>query len=136
MSIPVGKKFLIVDDFETIRQAVRSTLDELALGGEYFDAGTVAEAKDVLMQQNEAGGPIDFIICDWNMPGGNGIELLKWVKKFDAFKVIPFMLLTTENESGKVLQAIEAGVDNYCIKPWKGPDFLKRLNSCWDKHNG
>ena len=133
--IPVGKKFLIVDDFETIRQAVKSTLDELALDGQYFDAGTVAEAKDVLMKQSEAGEPIEFIICDWNMPGGNGIELLKWVKKFDSFKGIPFMLLTTENEAAKVLQAIEAGVDNYCIKPWKAPDFLQRITECWKKHH-
>ena len=66
-------------------------------------------AKDVLMQMNEAGTPIEFIICDWNMPGGNGIELLKWVKKFDAFKSVPFMLLTTENESGKVLQPSKQG---------------------------
>ncbi|MGB0453878.1 MAG: response regulator [Bacteriovoracaceae bacterium] len=133
--IPIGKRFLIVDDFETIRQAVKSTLDELALDGQYFDSDTVAEAKDVLMKQSEAGEPIEFIICDWNMPGGNGIELLKWVKKFDSFKGIPFMLLTTENEAAKVLQAIEAGVDNYCIKPWKAPDFLKRITECWKKHH-
>ena len=131
--VPVGTRFLIVDDFETVRQSVMRTLDDLAISGDYLQAENIEDAKKLLKQQQEAGEEVGFIICDWNMPGGNGIDLLHWVRADDSFDAVPFMMLTTENEAAKVLDAIEAGVDNYCIKPWKTPDFLSRLNASWEK---
>lgn len=131
--VPVGTRFLIVDDFETVRQSVIKTLDDLAISGDYIEAENIEDAKEMLKKQQDANEPVGFIICDWNMPGGNGIDLLHWVREDSSFDSVPFMMLTTENEAAKVLDAIEAGVDNYCIKPWKTSDFLSRLNACWEK---
>lgn len=112
-------KFLVVDDFATMRRIVKSVLQELG----YHN---VTEADDgstalPLLQKGE----IDFLITDWNMPGMPGLELLHAVRADDKLAKMPVLMLTAEAKRGQIIEAAQAGVNGYVIKPFT-PEVLKK----------
>ncbi len=109
-------KALIVDDSKTIRTIMQRSLGPLG-----FD--TIVEAEDGQQALDRAGeGLPDFITLDWNMPVMNGIEFLK-AYRAQGHKT-PILMVTTEAEKSRVVEAIKAGVTHYLIKPFT-PDQLK-----------
>ena len=102
-------RVLLVDDSATMRTIIRRSLESLGF------TGTI-EAADGLqaIEQFKAGG-IDLILTDWNMPGKTGIELVHEIRALD--QTVPIVMVTTEAERGRVLEAIEAGVSDYLVKP-------------------
>jgi PleD family two-component response regulator len=105
-------RFLVVDDFESMRKTVRSNL--LGMGfDKIFLAADGAEAIKYLKES-----PVDCIISDWNMPNVTGIELLQFVRSTPSLQNIPFMLVTAEVETSSVTKAIEEGVSEFLIKPF------------------
>lgn len=108
---------LVVDDFETMRRIVKSSLKKLGFPN-------VIEAEDgkIALRKLEKE-KIGLIISDWIMPNMTGIEFLKAVRSDDRFKDIPFIMLTTEGKKQDVVEAIQAGVSNYIVKPFN-PDTL------------
>ncbi len=105
-------KFLVVDDFESMRKTVKNNL--LSMGFEkVVMAANGAEAVKYLKSS-----PVDCIISDWNMPELTGIELLRYVRASERYKDIPFMLVTAEVESKSVTTAISEGVSEFLIKPF------------------
>lgn len=119
--------FLIVDDYENIRTLVKNQLNELGIENiTDFD-----NAIDALAYLNEEGSSVEFIISDWNMPGMIGLEFLKNVRANLNYSKVPFIILTTENEQEKILAAVEAGVSNFLIKPWKFEEFAEKIASAW-----
>ena len=108
---------LVVDDFETMRRIVKSSLKKLGFSN-------VIEAEDgkVALRKLEKE-KIGLIISDWIMPNMTGIELLRAVRSDDRFKEIPFIMLTTEGKKQDVIEAVNAGVSNYIVKPFN-PDTL------------
>ncbi len=119
--------FLIVDDYANIRDLVKKQLNQLGIKNitEYDNA---VDAFNYLNTDHEE---VEFIISDWNMPNMTGLEFLTKVRSHDNYNNIPFIILTTENEQEKVLAAVEAGVSNFLIKPWKLEEFAEKIASAW-----
>lgn len=124
--------FLIVDDYSNIRSLVKQQLDDFGFGSNVTEATNVDEALSVL----NSGAKIDFIISDWNMPGKTGLDFLKEVRANDSFKELPFLILTTESEKAKVLEAVKNGVSNFLLKPWDDDELSEKIELCWNKHHG
>jgi two-component system, chemotaxis family, chemotaxis protein CheY len=113
-----GINILIVDDFASMRRIVKGTLKSIGFNN-FIEAEDGVIALKMLEKEK-----IDLIISDWIMPNMNGLEFLKAVKGNDKFKNIPFIMVTAEGQKGNVLEAINAGVSNYIVKPFT-PETLQ-----------
>ena len=103
---------LVVDDFSTMRRIVTSAMQKLGFHNiEEAEDGKIAFDK---LQQK----PVDLIISDWNMPNMMGIDLLRAVRADEQLKDTPFLMVTAEAQKDNVLQAVQAGVSNYIVKPF------------------
>ncbi len=124
--------FLIVDDYSNIRTLVKDQLQDFG-----FERITEHENVDnaISFLKTNPNPKVDFIISDWNMPGKTGQDFLNWVRAQEQFKHTPFLLLTTENEQGKIMDAVKAGVSNYLLKPWETEELSKKIEMCWKKHH-
>jgi two-component system chemotaxis response regulator CheY len=114
-------KFLIVDDYSTMRRIVKNFLNDLGYNN-------VAEADD----GNTAlpilrGGGIDFLITDWNMPGMPGLDLLKAVRADPALAKLPVLLLTAEAKREQIVEAAQAGVNGYVVKPFTAQTLKEKI---------
>lgn len=109
---------LIVDDFASMRRIVKGTLKSIGFNN-FIEAEDGVIALKMLEKEK-----IDLIISDWIMPNMNGLEFLKAVKGNEKFKKIPFVMVTAEGQKGNVLEAINAGVNNYIVKPFT-PETLQ-----------
>ncbi len=128
--------FLLVDDYSSIRTIVKDQLRSFGFSGEIVEAESGNEAIEILKERNlnaESGKSIDLIFSDWNMPGINGLEFLKWAKAQPCLKKTPFLILTTESEKSKIVDAISNGASNYLIKPWTKRELSEKLARSWRK---
>jgi two-component system chemotaxis response regulator CheY len=116
-------RFLIIDDFSTMRKALKSTLNMLGYKN-VVEAVDGKNAVDKLQDNLEKNTPIDFILSDWTMPNMSGIELLKYCKQQPQFQNLPFILITAESEQGNIVEALKSGVSEYIVKPFN-PQLLK-----------
>ncbi|MGM0419180.1 MAG: chemotaxis response regulator CheY [Thermodesulfobacteriota bacterium] len=117
----VSKKVLIVDDFSTMRRILKNILKQIGFTSiSEADDGTTAWEE---LQKNS----FDLIICDWNMPKMSGIELLKKVRADDTYKDIPFLMVTAEAQKQNVIEAVQAGVSNYVVKPFTAESISEKL---------
>lgn len=128
-------KFLVVDDFKTMRMIVKKTLSGLGYSN-VEEAEDGAQALTKIKQAKAEGKPFTCIVCDWNMPNMSGLDLLKVVRADQDFKTLPFVLVTAENEQKQVLEAAKAGVSNYIVKPFTPDDFKNKLTQVFNKHFG
>jgi two-component system chemotaxis response regulator CheY len=114
---------LFVDDSKTMRDiqaAAVATLGPLA-------ATEAADGLEALKAIAAAAVPFDLILVDWNMPNMNGLELLKAVRKTD--RRTPMIMVTTEGEKDRVMEAIRAGANNYVLKPFDAEDLIAKVRS-------
>ena len=109
---------LIVDDFDTMRRIIKGALKEIG----FYNFIEANDGKSALGKLDKE--KVDLIVSDWIMPNMNGIELLKTFKKDEKLRKIPFIMVTAEGHKGHVLEAINAGVDNYIVKPFT-PETLQ-----------
>lgn len=133
MFIP-NTKFLIVDDFATMRKVVKKVLVELG----YSDILEAEDGKIALQLIQDAannGAPFQCIVSDWNMPNMTGLELLKACKADPKLKEIPFMLVTAESEKEQIIEAAKAGVSEYVVKPFNAATLKDKLTRVYNKHN-
>ncbi len=115
-------RFLVVDDFSTMRSIVRNLLKDL--GYEHVeDADDCRTALPILQ-----GGNIDFLITDWNMPGMPGLQLLKEVRADPRLAALPVLLLTAEAKRDQIVEAAQAGVNGYVIKPFTAQVLKEKLD--------
>ncbi len=105
-------KILVVDDMKTMRREVIKTCKELGFQN-FLEASDGIEAYKLLLQE-----PFDLIVSDWSMPNSTGYDLLKKVRADDRFKGIAFIMVTAEGEPFYVKDAIQAGVDDFILKPF------------------
>jgi len=115
-------KFLVVDDFSTMRRIIKNLLHDLGYSN-------VAEADDgntalPMLQQ----GDFDFLITDWNMPGMPGLDLLKAVRADAKLKGMPVLMLTAESKREQIVEAAQAGVNGYVIKPFTAVTLKEKLD--------
>jgi two-component system chemotaxis response regulator CheY len=115
-------KILSVDDSAIIRKIIKMAVEVIEY--EFLEAGDGEEALSVI---HEHYGNIALILLDWNMPGINGLELLKIIKSDDRFKSIPVMMVTTESEKLSIIKAIQAGANHYVVKPFTMEEVTKKM---------
>ena len=112
---------LIVDDFESMRRIVKGTLKSIGFSN-------FIEAEDgVIALKKLEKEKVDLIISDWIMPNMDGLDFLKAVKGNEKLKKIPFIMVTAEGQKGNVLEAINAGVNNYIVKPFTSETLQAKL---------
>ena len=117
----VSMNVLIVDDFATMRRILRNILKQLGFTN-LVEADDGTTALEVLEKQK-----IDLIISDWNMPKMTGLELLKAVRSNKKLKGLPFLMVTAEAQKKNVIDAVQAGVTNYIVKPFTADQILEKL---------
>lgn len=111
-------RVLVVDDFPTMRRILRNVLKRIHIE-DVVEAENGRQAMDVLKKEE-----VDLIVSDWNMPEVTGMDLLRACKDDPTIRHIPFIMVTAEAEREAVMDAINAGVDNYITKPFT-PDKLQ-----------
>jgi two-component system chemotaxis response regulator CheY len=120
-------KFLIVDDFSTMRRIIRNLLKELEFtNADEAEDGVVALAK-------LRGGNFEFVVSDWNMPNMTGIELLKAIRADDTLKHLPVLMVTAEAKKENIIEAAQAGASGYVVKPFTAAVLEEKLNKIFDK---
>lgn len=131
---PKTTKFIVIDDHSTMRKILKKILNDLGYTNiDEAEDGHPALAK--IKAAFAANDPYGCIISDWNMPGMQGIDLLKAVRKDPtAIKATPFLLATAEGEAANVLEAIKAGVSDYVVKPFTQATVTEKLFKIYNKH--
>ncbi|HEY3325812.1 MAG TPA: chemotaxis response regulator CheY [Novimethylophilus sp.] len=120
-------KFLVVDDFSTMRRIVRNLLKELGFTN-------VDEAEDgVVALQKLKGGNFEFVVSDWNMPNMTGIDLLKAIRADAELKHLPVMMVTAEAKKENIIAAAQAGANGYVVKPFTAATLEEKLNKVFEK---
>lgn len=122
-------KFLVVDDFSTMRRIVRNLLKELGFTN-------VDEAEDgVIALQKLKTGDFDFIVSDWNMPNMTGIELLRAIRADAALKHLPLLMITAEAKKENIIEAAQMGASGYIVKPFTAGTLSEKLIKIFEKMN-
>ncbi len=120
-------KILIVDDFSTMRRIIKNLLRDLGFTN-------TQEADDGLtalpMLQN---GDFEFLVTDWNMPGMQGIELLKEVRSDAKLKEMPVLMVTAEQKREQIVEAAQAGVNGYIVKPFTAATLKEKLDKIFER---
>lgn len=120
-------KILVVDDFSTMRRIIKNILREIGYNNvEEADDGSTALEK-------LKGGGFDFVVTDWNMPIMPGIELLKAIRLDPALKETPVLMVTAEAAKENVVTAVQAGVNNYIVKPFTAAALKERIDLILEK---
>lgn len=120
-------KFLVVDDFSTMRRIVRNLLKELGYTN-------VDEAEDgVVAMSKLKGGNFEFVVSDWNMPNMTGIELLRAIRADAALKHLPVLMVTAEAKKENIVEAAQAGASGYVVKPFTAATLEEKLNKIFEK---
>lgn len=115
-------KFLVVDDFSTMRRIVRNLLKDLG-----FTNVDEAEDGSVALQKLRSE-PFDFVVSDWNMPVMTGIELLRQIRADANLKKLPVLLITAEAKKENIIEAAQAGASGYIVKPFTAATLDEKLN--------
>jgi two-component system chemotaxis response regulator CheY len=120
-------KILIVDDFSTMRRIIKNLLRELGFNN-------TVEADDGLtaLPILQAGG-IDFLVTDWNMPGMQGIDLLKAVRADAKLSSIPVLMVTAETKREQIMVAAQAGVNGYVVKPFTATTLRDKIDKIFER---
>ena len=127
MSQPSDLKFLVVDDFSTMRRIVRGLLKEMG-------CNNVEEAEDgaVALQMLKANR-FDFVVSDINMPNMNGFDLLKAIKADENLKRLPVLMVTAEARKEDILLAAQSGAAGYVVKPFTKATLDEKVTKIMQK---
>jgi two-component system chemotaxis response regulator CheY len=120
-------KILIVDDFSTMRRIIKNLLRDLGYNNtQEADDGSTA----LPMLQK---GDFDFVVTDWNMPGMQGIDLLKAIRADDSLKHLPVLMVTAEAKREQIIAAAQAGVNGYVVKPFTAATLKEKLDKIFER---
>ncbi len=115
-------RFLVVDDFSTMRRIIRNLLKDLGFNN-------VEEAEDGAMALKKLrDGSFDFIVSDWNMPNMDGLTMLQNIRADNALKDIPVLMVTAEAKKENIIAAAQAGANGYIVKPFTAATLDEKLN--------
>ncbi len=117
------KKAIVVDDSSVMRQIIKNNLKQLG-----FEQSNLVDAEDgeqAMKKLNE--DTIDLVIADWNMPKMTGIDLLKAIRADGALKELPFLMVTSEADKEKIMEAVQAGVNQYIVKPFNATQLEEKI---------
>ena len=121
-------KFLVVDDFSTMRRIVRNLLKELGYTN-------VDEAEDgVVALQKLKGGTFQFVVTDWNMPNMTGLQLLKAIRADAGLKHLPVLMITAEAKKENIIEAAQSGASGYIVKPFTAGTLEEKMGKIFEKY--
>lgn len=122
MAVDKRMRILVVDDFQTMRRIIINLLRQLGFTN-------VVEAQDgALALEKVKDDSIDLVISDWNMPNMTGLEFLKALRASEEYKDLPFIMVTAEGKKENVIAAVQAGVNNYIVKPFNAATLKEKLS--------
>jgi CheY-like chemotaxis protein len=120
---------LVVDDVQVHRYLMSSGLSRINPFIKVDEASSLEVAKEKL-----GTGTYNAVICDWNMPGGDGGELVKWMRSRPHFKRVPFIMISGNSANEDIIKAfMELQVDAYVVKPFTPQDLYQKLTSVLQK---
>lgn len=122
-------RFLVVDDFSTMRRIVRNLLKELGFVN-------VQEAEDGVQALSKLrADTFDFVVSDWNMPNMTGIELLRAIRADAKLKHLPVLMVTAEAKRENIIEAAQAGASGYVVKPFTAATLDEKLKKIFQNMN-
>lgn len=121
-------RVLIVDDFSTMRRIIKNLLSDLGFNNS-------VEAEDghsalAVLRQDDA---VELVVTDWNMPGMSGIELLRAIRADPQFRTLPVLMVTAEAKREQIIEAAQAGVNGYIIKPFTAQTLEEKLGKVFER---
>ena len=122
-------KFLVVDDFSTMRRIVRNLLKELG----FINVQEAEDGVDALAKLR--AGEFDFVVSDWNMPNMTGLELLKQIRGDAKLKHLPVLMVTAEAKKENIIEAAQAGASGYVVKPFTAATLDEKLKKVFQNMN-
>ena len=123
-------KILIVDDFSTMRRIIKNLLRDLG-----FNDTTEADDGQTALPMLQTG-KFDFLVTDWNMPGMDGLTLLKHVREDEALKDMPVLMVTAEAKREQIVVAAQAGVNGYIVKPFTAATLKEKIEKIFERLGG
>lgn len=127
VALDTNMKILIVDDFSTMRRIIKNLLRDLGFTNT-TEADDGATALPMLKQTK-----FDFLITDWNMPGMQGIDLLKAVRSDPELASLPVLLVTAEAKRDQIVEAAQAGVNGYIVKPFTAQTLKEKIDKIFER---
>ena len=120
-------KFLVVDDFSTMRRILRNLLKELG----YLNVDEAEDGNSALVKLRR--DPFDFLITDWNMAGMDGLQLLKEVRIDPSLSKLPVLMVTAEAKRENIIAAAQAGASGYIVKPFTAATLDEKMTKIFEK---
>ena len=114
-------KILVVDDMVTMRRIVKNMLKQLG----FPNCDEAENGQEAL--QKLRGDTYGFVVSDWNMPVMSGIDMLRAIRADDKLKAIPVLMVTAEAQQSNLVEAVQAGVSNYIVKPFTAETMQEKL---------
>ncbi|MEK6814980.1 MAG: chemotaxis response regulator CheY [Nitrospirota bacterium] len=119
-------KILVVDDFSTMRRIIKNILRQIG----YQEIGEAEDGQAALAKLKV--DKFDFVVTDWNMPNMTGLELLQAMRAEPALKDVPVLMVTAESQQENVVQAVQAGVNNYIVKPFTAETLKEKIDKIFE----
>lgn len=120
-------KFLVVDDFSTMRRIVRNLLKELG----YTNVEEAEDGADGLNKLKQGG--FEFVVSDWNMPNMDGLTMLQNIRADANLKSLPVLIVTAEAKKENIIAAAQAGANGYVVKPFTAATLDEKLSKIFEK---
>ena len=120
-------KVLVVDDFSTMRRIIKNLLRDLG----FTNISEADDGSTALPMLKE--GDFDFVVTDWNMPGMQGIDLLKAIRADGKLSHIPVLMVTAEAKKEQIVMAAQAGVNGYIVKPFTAATLNTKLDKIFER---
>lgn len=121
MPADLSMKILVVDDMVTMRRIVKNVLKQLG----FSNIDEAENGQDGL--QKLKASKYDFVVSDWNMPVMTGIDMLRAIRADEQLKAIPVLMVTAEAQQKNLVEAVQAGVSNYIVKPFTADTMQEKL---------
>jgi len=123
----LNTKFLVVDDFSTMRRILRNLLKNIG----YLNVDEAEDGHSALLKLRRED--YDFIITDWNMAGMDGLQLLKEVRLDEKLSKLPVLMVTAEAKKENIIAAAQAGASGYIVKPFTAATLDEKILKIFEK---
>ena len=127
MAYDKNMRVLVVDDFSTMRRIIKNILRQIGFNN-IVEADDGTTAWDTINRDR-----IDFVISDWNMPKMAGIDLLRKVRASEEYGKLPFLMVTAEAQQENIIEAVQAKVSNYIVKPFTAETLGAKIDKIFEK---
>ena len=130
ISMPADITFLVIDDDPEISELIIDQLKYIGFSGHFHSATNLQESQKILKTTL-----IDFILSDWHLPDGEGIDLLTAARKSNSYKVVPFVMITAEDRVDAILKGKQEGISEYIIKPCTVEELQEKVFMGWSNQH-